>query len=149
MKTLIAALCLIALPAWADPPIRPDATLTPGATLPVSALEICVPGYANTQRHTSSGLKEKVYAEYGITSRKPGEFEIDHLISLELGGADAQANLWPQDYLTMPWNAHVKDKLEDRLHALVCAGTVPLREAQEALRSDWIAAFQKYIGPTP
>jgi hypothetical protein len=29
-----------------------------------------------------------------------------------------------------PWNAHVKDKLEDRLHNLVCSGRMRLEDAQ-------------------
>ena len=46
-----------------------------------------------------------------------------------------------------PWNAHVKDKLEDRLHALVCAGRLPLEQAQREIAADWIAAYEKYVGP--
>jgi hypothetical protein len=72
-------------------------------------------------------------------------FEVDHLISLELGGADVAENLWPQSYDTQPWNAHVKDKLEDRLHALVCAGKMPLEQAQRDMATDWIAAYHKYV----
>ncbi len=40
----------------------------------------------------------------------------------------------------------MKDKLEDRLHALVCAGKVPLAVAQREIATDWIAAYQKYLG---
>ena len=43
-----------------------------------------------------------------------------------------------------PWNAHVKDKLEDRLHALVCAGKMSLPEAQRAISSDWISAYKQW-----
>jgi hypothetical protein len=75
-----------------------------------------------------------------------GHFEIDHLISLELGGADVAENLWPESYDTTPWNAHTKDKLEDRLHALVCAGKLPIEQAQREIAADWIAAYEKYIG---
>ena len=46
----------------------------------------------------------------------------------------------------MPWNAHVKDKLEDRLHALVCAGKLPIEQAQQEIATDWIAAYEKYLG---
>jgi hypothetical protein len=72
---------------------------------------------------------------------------VDHLISLELVGADVAANLWPQSYDTQPWNAHLKDKLEDWLHALVCAGRLPLEQAQREIAVDWIAAYEKYVGP--
>jgi hypothetical protein len=43
----------------------------------------------------------------------------------------------------------MKDCLEDRLHALVCAGQMPLDEAQRAIAEDWIAAYQRYVTPEP
>jgi hypothetical protein len=132
---LLAALGT-ALPA-ADLPIRPDPKLTP--VLTTDAATVCKPGYAKTARHTSGKLKEQVYRAYGITKEQRASgthFEIDHLISLELGGADVPENLWPQSYDTLPWNAHVKDKLEERLHALVCAGKMPLKQAQRDIAAD-------------
>lgn len=79
---------------------------------------------------------------------KPGphgaEFEIDHFVPLELGGSNDISNLWPESYV-MPWGAHIKDEVEDRLKALVCAGTLTLAEAQTAIRTDWIAAYHKYV----
>lgn len=82
------------------------------------------------------------------TSKLPAcnEFEIDHLISLELGGTNEITNLWPQSYLTTPWNAHLKDKLENRLHKLVCNGVITLDTAQKEIREDWTKAYEKYIG---
>jgi len=47
---------------------------------------------------------------------------------------------------TTPWSAHVKDKLEDRLHALVCAGKLPMEQAQREIATDWIAAYERYLG---
>jgi hypothetical protein len=142
----VAAALLLAFPAIAgEPPIRPDPKLTPGAVLTTDAATVCTKGYAKTVRHTPGKLKAEIYREYGI-DKTAGHFEIDHLISLELGGADVAANLWPQSYDTQPWNAHVKDKVEDRLHALVCAGELSLEQAQREIATDWIAAYEKYIG---
>jgi hypothetical protein len=45
-------------------------------------------------------VKRKVYAEYGITHHEPSEFEVDHLISLELGGSNSIRNLWPESRRT-------------------------------------------------
>jgi hypothetical protein len=147
---LLAALCA-ALPAVAaDLPIRPDPKLTPGAVLTIDVAKVCMPGYAKSVRHTSGKLKEQVYRAYGITKEQRASgthFEVDHLISLGLGGADVAENLWPQSYDTQPWNAHVKDKLEDRLHALVCSGKMPLEQAQRDIATDWIAAYHKYVAP--
>ena len=56
---------------------------------------ICVPGYTKTVRDVPQPLKEQVYRSYGVTSRQPGEYEIDHLVSLELGGSNSARNLWP------------------------------------------------------
>lgn len=126
-------------------PIRPDSAMTPGAALDVTAVDVCTPGFASRIRHVTAQTKREVYAAYGITAHGPGDYEVDHLISLELGGSNARTNLWPQSYHTQPWNARVKDALENRLHRLVCAHAIPLETAQRAIASDWIAASATYM----
>jgi hypothetical protein len=88
-----------------------------------------------------------VYAEYGITEHQLGEYKVDHL-ALSIGGSNSIKNLWPESYRT-DWNARVKDRLEDRLHVLVITGTLDLKTAQREIAADWIAAYKKYIGPSP
>ncbi|HEY3284978.1 MAG TPA: hypothetical protein VGN26_22120, partial [Armatimonadota bacterium] len=127
-------------------PILPDPKLTPGDVLPVTAADICVPGYSGKVRNVPESVKQKAYALYGITSHGPREYEVDHLISLELGGSNSIRNLWPQSYKTQPWNATVKDGLENRLHKLVCEGKVDLGTAQREIATDWVAAYKKYFG---
>jgi hypothetical protein len=39
--------------------------------------------------------------------------------------------------------------LEDRLHALVISGKLDLKTAQREIATDWIAAYKKYVGPSP
>src|SRR5262249_16647341 len=92
-------------------------------------------------------VKDQVYAEYGITSHQPREYEVDHLISLELGGSNSIKNLWPQSYKTKPWNARVKDRLENRLHELVCSGQLDLATAQTETAPDWIGPHKPYFPP--
>jgi hypothetical protein len=77
-----------------------------------------------------------------------GGCEIDHLISLELGGSNDIGNLWPQPYFN-DCNAHQKDLLENKLHELVCDAddSIPLAEAQLAISTDWISAYTKYVNP--
>ena len=129
----------------ADPPFRPDPNLTPGAVLPVTAADVCRPGYAKSVRHVDGKTKALVYREYGIEHHRSWAYEIDHLISLGLGGSNDIHNLWPESLDTHPWNGRAKDRLEDRLHKLVCKGALSLDEAQAAIASDWIAAYQKYV----
>jgi hypothetical protein len=76
-------------------------------------------------------------------------YEEDHLISLELGGDPRSPdNLWPEPWFG-PWNAHVKDRLENTLHKMVCSGEISLGEAQQAIATDWVAAYRKYVGEVP
>jgi hypothetical protein len=123
----------------------PDPALTPGAVLATDSAAVCTPGYARSVRHVSGKVKAAVYREYGIAHHASGEYEVDHLISLELGGSNDIRNFWPQSYRTEPWNAHVKDKLEDTLHMLVCAGKLSLPDAQKAIAGDWISAYKRWV----
>lgn len=127
----------------------PDPRLTPGDVLTRSKNEICRPGYARSVRDVPQAVKNQVYRLYGISSHAPGEYEVDHLISLQLGGSNSVKNLWPQSYKTQPYNAHVKDRLENKLHDLMCSGQISVQEAQQAIAQNWIEAYRKYVGPLP
>jgi hypothetical protein len=140
MNLLLIALTFLA----AD---LPDKKLTPGATLNVTLQALCEKGYAGNVRNVPDSEKNKVYAEYGIKTHTAGEYEVDHLISLELGGSNDIKNLWPQSY-TGTWNAHVKDKLEDHLHVLVCAGTMKLEDVQKKISTDWITLYKNVFNTT-
>ena len=128
----------------ANSPAFPNPKLTPGATVAVPLTRLCEKGYARSVRHVSGRTKAAVYTEYGITVRRGGQFEVNHLIPLELGGSNDLKNLWPQSY-TGEWNARAKDALETRLHKLLCEAepTISLNDAQEGIRTDWIAMYKK------
>ena len=130
-------------------PLVPDPLKTPGDALLSDPKVICVSGYTRTVRNVPQSLKEQVYRSYGVTSRESGEYEIDHLISLELGGSNSVRNLWPQSYKTSPLNAHTKDALENKLHSLACSGQITFVQAQQAIAKDWQAAYVQYVGPLP
>ena len=130
-------------------PYLPNRATTPGAALDVTAADICVPGYSRKVRSVPAAVKRQAYANYGIRSHQPGEYEVDHLISLELGGSNSIRNLWPQSFRTHPWNAYVKDALENELHRRVCAGTIDLAEAQRVIASNWVIGYRAYVHPIP
>jgi hypothetical protein len=125
----------------------PDGRCTPGATDPRVtqaniATTICVAGYTKAVRPSTSvttPIKRARLAAYG-SSGPLSAFELDHLIPLELGGAPAAvANLWPEQ-LSGTQGAHAKDRVENDLHARVCAGTMRLAIAQRAIATDWRTA---------
>jgi hypothetical protein len=122
-------------------PIVPDPKLTPGDSFAVTVQDLCLPGYTKKVRNVPEQMKREVYEEYGVTSHGSGDYEVDHLIPLELGGSNSIKNLWPESHRTSPWNAQVKDRLEAKLHELVCSGQLDLKTAQQAIAADWIEAY--------
>jgi hypothetical protein len=119
-----------------------DLAHTPGKALArADTTIICVPGYTSQPgiRHVTEATKTQVYALYGATHsgtppHAPSCCEVDHLISLELGGSNDIVNLWPEPYP----DATAKDKVENALHALVCHGKLSLGVAQRGIARDWV-----------
>jgi hypothetical protein len=123
----------------------PDPAKTPGVALPgVTAADVLRPGYAKSIRDVAEAEKARVFAEYEIREHQPGEYEIDHLISLELGGSNDIKNLWPEPYHGA-WNAHMKDRLEGVLHQMVRDGRISLAQAQHEEATNWIVAYKHYV----
>jgi hypothetical protein len=122
----------------------PDPSCTPGAYDPaITTAILCSPSYrTSTYRPPSSQTSAFKYdvAEpaYGVTGRPVSE--LDHLVSLELGGANDASNLWPENYRGF-LNADDKDRLENYLHDAVCSGQMRLQTAQEAIAADWVKAY--------
>ena len=123
-----------------------DSRCTPGARFSrATKAKVCRPGYSSAVRNVSSSTKDAVYAAYGMTLHFNGrDGEVDHLVSLELGGANDEANLFPEAALPRP-GFHEKDRLEDRLHELVCDHSVSLGAAQQMIRTDWPKAYRRYV----
>ena len=113
----------------------PDRHCTPGLALAgVGPESVCTPGWARAHRDVPAEVRSAVLRRYGFD---PGRFhgELDHLISLELGGTNDPAHLWPEaGKIPNP-----KDRLENRLHRLVCSGRLDLVVAQREIADDWTA----------
>lgn len=90
-------------------------------------------------------LKKKQIREYGYADKNPKDYEEDHLIPLNVGGNPTEErNLWPEPRKS-EWNAAKKDELELTLYKAVCKGKMPLKQAQDAYRVNWIDAYKKYV----
>jgi hypothetical protein len=125
----------------------PDAACTPGAVFPnVTADQICKPGYTSSVRSLPAQVSRAVYAEYGIFQRSTGEFEVDHLVPLEIGGSNDIANLWPEAAAAPGF--HQKNQVENYLRDQVCAGRMPLTDAQRLIATNWLAVYDRSPRPT-
>ncbi|MBO4259121.1 hypothetical protein [Streptomyces griseorubiginosus] len=127
----------------------PDPTCQPGAYNPdvtqaTIDSTICVSGWTATVRPSTSytnALKVKQIAEYGYDDTSTSDYEEDHLVPLELGGAPkSEQNLWPEPRYGDE-TAASKDSVENKLKKAVCNGTVDLDDARAAIASDWTTAL--------
>lgn len=117
-----------------------DRACTPGAIFAVTAAQVCVSGYSSSVRSVSEATKNAVYAEYGIASHTTGQYEVDHLVSLELGGSNDISNLWPEPANPTP-GFHQKDGVENSLHTKICNGSMSLQTAQAEIADNWLAVY--------
>ena len=129
----------------------PDARCTPGSIDPAVTQAniystICKSGYTRTVRppeaQTGRFKFDVAYPAYGDPHSE--KTELDHLVSLELGGSNDATNLWPET----PPTPNPKDKVEGALNRAVCDGQVTLAAAQNAIASNWTTA-EKKLGIAP
>jgi hypothetical protein len=125
--------------------LLPRAELTPGATTPVTLHDICALDRHRGTQPIPSSLHQAVFARYDADYMRAAEYELDYLITPELGGVADARNLWPQPFARTSWNAYVKDELERLFHRQVCEGKLDLTTAQREMASDWIAAYKRYF----
>ena len=140
--------------------LLPNPAISPGMLRPdATEAQVCSTS-TREFRHTTEAMKMEVYHAYGVEPHegickatkhlsKEGKVhvescEVDHIVSLELGGADDVRNLFPQPYNPpdgVP-GAHAKDALENWLHRQVCvAHVMNLKQAQEAISKDWYRTY--------
>ncbi len=138
---------LYALP---DPHCTPGA-LNPAVTQADIGRTICSYGWTSTVRPAEAiteDEKRASMAAYGLDGYM-GDYEYDHLVPLELGGAtNDPRNLWPElDYrVPSPYLLNPKDRVEDQLNHEVCAGQISLAKAQSEIAVDWVAVYRREFG---
>jgi len=128
----------------------PDPNCTPGAINPTLTIEVLRDRDFTTKcvRDVATQEEEKAttFDWYNIPhpSDNSGETqicELDHLISLELGGADTLDNIWPQcgpSGVSLPQRFFKeKDTVENFLAMQVRAGQMQLIDAQRGIATDW------------
>lgn len=132
--------------------ILPDPACTPGAIDPAVTqatinTTICKRGWTATIRPpltNSAPNKRRSLTQYGITTTAGVEY--DHLVPLELGGANSTSNLWPEPNRTGATSyLNPKDNTESTLRAAVCKGKTTLAAAQNAIATNWTTA-RKTLG---
>jgi hypothetical protein len=129
----------------------PDRGCSPGAIYSgLTKSVICADSFRTGPiRNVPLSEKHQVEVEYGFAPKSYGStLEIDHIVSLELGGSNDIANLYPERAAPSP-GFHVKDKLENKAHALVCAGQMTLHHAQVAIATNWKTLYKQVYGVSP
>jgi hypothetical protein len=138
--------------------VLPSPSLTPGAVTSMSAADLCAG--LQPARRVPDDVRRQVIRDYRMRGVPESAYELDALITPELGGSTDSRNLWPQRYESPVWNARVKDELERLLPRLVCEGRLELARAQQEIARDWVAAYKTHfrtsvplkahvIGPAP
>ena len=136
----------------------PNPKLTPGLTNPAVTQKnigttICVVGYTKTIRppvsYTNKLKYDQLHSGYNVQGdMNMRNYEEDHLIPLEVGGhPSSKLNLFPQ-YYAATYGARVKDRLENKIHLLVCSGKITLKAGQAAFVPDWTVGYKKYVRST-
>ena len=130
--------------------LLPDPGCTPGAINETLTLDVMTAKGFDTacvrDQATSAEKKQETYSWYKIpkpasNTGKNQVCELDHLVSLELGGADTLDNIWPQCGPSKAiLNARYfrrKDAVENFLAGEVRNGKIALAEAQKRIAEDW------------
>jgi hypothetical protein len=126
----------LATQAWAQEALVPNTKWTPGR----------VAMRDKDRGGVTLKMERKVFARYRLPWSRRAEFKIDHLIPVELGGADTIDNLWPQSLRAKPYDADRKELLTEMLLARIRAGQMTIIQAQEQISRDWIDAFIDHLG---
>ncbi len=142
----------------------PDPRCTPGGINPsVTVALLRNPAWRTgciRNQQSSEKKKHKAYRWYSLRDPR-GNYgdtqvcELDHLVPLELGGADGMGNIWPEcgpsGVSLQGRYFKIKDRVEDYLAYEVKAGKMPLAAAQHGIAENWtqyLDAANRYCAAT-
>jgi hypothetical protein len=134
--------------------VLPDRRCSPGAyATNLTKAVICSPNFhTGDVRSVTDATKHHIEQEYGLAPKSYGSsLEIDHIVSLELGGSNDPANLYPEE-LTYPKHQpgfRIKDKLETKAAKAVYAGTLTLSYVQHRIAFNWKLPYKQLYGVVP
>jgi hypothetical protein len=121
----------------------PNSVHTVGTKTKVNEAQVCAPDYMASVKPVESWQRSRALAKYGRRDDYAGP--LDHLIPVELGGSNEPENLWPQAE-QKEYGFAAKNELEVKLRELVCTSkTLSLKDAQDAIRKNWVKAYDKYV----
>jgi hypothetical protein len=121
---------------------RPNLQVTPGVVDVRDVGELCQQPKRSTHPPIPTSWDQAIYSGYNISLKDQGKYRLDYLVPLQLGGAQAQANLWPMSLRGVGF--HEKQRLNARLRIIVCQGQIPLDQAQHDVAADWYTLWVKY-----
>jgi hypothetical protein len=143
----------VTLPSFVIPQIkgdvsRPNPKLTPGSVVDTDANTVCaLPEHGGVNDAISISMQTAVWQEYGYTTpSKQDKYQLTYLVPVDLGGGTDIANIWP--IAIKGAGFYQKTETDHILRELVCRRTVPLADAQQVMKTDWYAAWLKYVVAT-
>ena len=142
-RFILVAVLVCGVPSMAASQL-PSSFQTPGKAAKVNEAQVCSADFSAAAKPAAKWQRDEALTRYG---KRPEDFtgDLDLLIPASLGGTTDPDNLWPQP-ANGELNAEAKNKLEDKLHELVCTEKkLTLKQAQESIKKDWVKAYRQYV----
>src|SRR5476651_379512 len=138
----MTAAAIISVPAFAAAQL-PSSFQTPGAKSKANDAQVCAADFEASVKPMAKWQKDQALERYG---KRPEDFtgDLDHLIPIALGGTNDPENLWPIP-ASKEMGPEQKKALDLKLHEMVCAKTLTLKAAQDAIKKDWVKAYAQYV----
>src|SRR5258706_11965382 len=136
------AAALIGVPSFAAAQL-PSSFQTPGNKSKANEAQVCAADFEASVKPMAKWQRDQALERYG---KRPEAFtgELDHLTPISLGGTNDPDNLWPLPAKKGMGPAE-KKALDQKLHQMVCDKTIKLKDAQDAIKKDWVKAYDQYV----